>query len=144
MLGMARRGTLGMHSGVTRRGSDKVGTSWTAGLSAFSRAATGISRLTHTRGERGYRLPAQERTTMDDSKAVHDDSEAEATAAHDRSEAEYKAAHEKREAEYKAAHDRSEAEATAAHEKREAEYKATHDESAQAEDDESKKAWRRD
>jgi hypothetical protein len=122
MLGMARRGTLGTHSGLTRRGSDKVGTSWTAGLSAFSRAAAGIFMLTRMHGERGERLPAPERTTMDDSKAAHDDSEAEA----------------------KAAHDRSEAEATAAHEKREAEYKAAHEESAQAEDDESKKVWRRD
>ena len=43
MLGMARRGTLGIRSGVTRRGSNKVGTSWTADLLAFSRAAAGVS-----------------------------------------------------------------------------------------------------
>ena len=52
---------------------------------------------------------------------------------------EMKAAHDKSEAEYKAAHDKSEAAAKAAHDKDNAE----HDERTQAEDDESKKAWRR-
>ena len=67
--------------------------------------------------ERAERLPAPERTMMDDMKAAHDKSEAE----------------------YKAAHDKSEAAAKAAHDKD----KAEHDESTQAQDDETKKAWRR-
>ena len=45
MLGMAQRDTLGMDTGVMRWGSDKVGTSWTADLSAFSRAAAGGSQF---------------------------------------------------------------------------------------------------
>jgi hypothetical protein len=144
-----------MYSGVTRRRSDKVGTSWTAGLSAFSRAAAGIFMLTRIHGERGERLPAPERTTMDDTRAAHDKREAEAKvahdrseaaakAAHDKSEAEYKAAHDKSEAAAKAAHDRSEAAAKSAHDRSEASAKAEHDGSTQIEDDESKKVWRRD
>ena len=94
---------------------------------------------THMHSERGERLPAPERTMMDDTKAAHDKSEAATKAEHDKSEAEYKAQHDKREAEYKAAHDKSEAAAEAEHDKD----KAEHDERTQAEDDESKKAWRR-
>ena len=57
MLGMAQRDTLGMRSGVTRWGSDKVGTSWTADLSAFSRAAAGgslfrLQKARHLQGQR--------------------------------------------------------------------------------------------
>jgi hypothetical protein len=83
--------------------------------------------------------PVPERTMMDDMQAAHDKSEAATEAEHDRSESDYKAEHDKSEAEYKAAHDKSEAAAKAEHDKD----KAEHDQSTQAEDDESKKAWRR-
>jgi hypothetical protein len=129
--------------GATRPGNDKAGTSWTADLSAFSRAAAGTFGLRDIRSERDERLLAPERTTMDDMKDDHDKSEAEYKAAHDKSEAAAKAAHDKSEAEYQAAHDKSEAAAKASHDTREASARAEHDESAQAEDDESKKVWRR-
>ena len=50
------------------------------------------------------------------------------------------AAHDKSETESKAAHDKSEAAAKVAHDKD----KAAHDARTNAEDDETKKAWRRD
>jgi hypothetical protein len=76
---------------------------------------------------------------MNDTNAARDKSEAEYQAAHDETEAAAKAAHDKSEAEYQAAHDETEAAAKAAHDKG----KAEHDERTQAEDDETKKAWRR-
>ena len=53
-----------------------------------------------------------QRTTMDDTNAAHDKSEAESKAWHDKSEAEFKAAHDKSEAAAKVAHDKDKAEHT--------------------------------
>jgi hypothetical protein len=50
---------------------------------------TCIEAPTAMHSERGERLPAPERTTLDDIKAAHDKSEAEHKAAHDEDKAEH-------------------------------------------------------